>query len=77
MEEYIINNTILTFNDTFNKPLDKYYKMLSNPEIYTIEFGENFNQEIDHLIPSNIKVIKFGWWSKFNKDVNFLTESIE
>ncbi|ADO67062.1 hypothetical protein crov029 [Cafeteria roenbergensis virus] len=77
MNEYTIKKSILTFNNTFNKQLNKYYKVLSNPKIDTIKFGEYFNQEIDHLIPSNIKVIIFSYKSKFNKDVNFLPETIE
>ncbi|ADO67063.1 hypothetical protein crov030 [Cafeteria roenbergensis virus] len=42
---YYIKKSILKFNDEFNKPLYKYYKILSKPKIYIVKF-EKINKKI-------------------------------
>lgn len=44
------------------------------PNLTYIQFPDNFNQSLDNILPSSLKVLKFG--KKFNQSVDFLPNSL-
>ena len=83
------NVTHLTFGYEFNQPVNlsniKYIKLNCNNiniienlpnSVEEIEFGSNFNLELNNL-PNSIKKISFNYFSNYNKELNCLPEFIE
>jgi hypothetical protein len=72
---YTISDNILTFEDSFNEPIDN---IVFEDGIKTIIFGNSFNQSIENVkFPETLKSITFGKdFKKSITSVNF-PESLE
>lgn len=70
-ENFYIDNKIISFNESFNSPINGYLKHIKKCK--QIGFGSKFNQKLDCL-PEGIKKLSTG--CKFNDDLNNLPSTL-